>query len=125
MYSPNADTYEVQSFNINVNPTFTNTMAFLKAKGHYDTIMNGLAQSLWICSEPFFKEGDLCTFKDDTGEFREFYANPADCVQPNAEDALKLAELMFNSDYTDVPEGKSYFVFTRSRDMGGNLWFAN
>ncbi len=125
MYSPNADPYEVQSFNINVNPAFTNTMEFLKAKGHYDTIMNGLAQSLWICHEPFFKEGDLCTFKDDTGEFREFYANPADCVQPEADDALRLAELMFSSEYTDVQDGKNYFVFTRSRDMGGNLWFAN
>lgn len=125
LYSENADPYEVQSFSINVNSNFKNAMEFLKSKGYYDTMMNGLAQSLWICTEPFFKEGDLCTFKDDTGEFGEFYANPADCVQPEADDALSLAELIINSEYTDIPEGKSYFVFTRSRDMGGNLWFAN
>ena len=128
VFSPNANGHEVQSVDFSINSHFTNAMALLKEKGYYDEIKSGLAASLWICKNPLFKSGGICTYKGDKGDFHEFYASSADCVQLTEVDADKMAEDMINSHINrrSPDNGKYYFLFQISRNaVESTIWFAN
>ncbi len=128
VFSPNADSYEIQSFNITVNSNYKNAMQVLKDKGYYDEVVNSCAESLWICKEPLFKAGDICTYKGVTGEWHEFYANPADCIRLNEADSKALAEAMLTlaMENRHAKDGKNYLLFQRTRNSDeSNLWIAN
>lgn len=115
----------VQSFDIMINSNFTDTMDVLKQKGHLNTILESYADGLWICKEPFYKAGDMCTYKDDKGYFGEFYASINDCIKLNGEDSLRLAEELLASTNSGTSDGKNYFVFSYSKNDDGTMWFIN
>lgn len=115
--------YAVESFDIRINPNFKNAYEFLKEKGYYDQIVNQTAKGMCICQKPISRAGELYTYKGEAGQFYEFRINPADCLNIEFGDAVKIAELMMNKTFSEVSEGKNYFIFNRSRDVGGNIGF--
>lgn len=115
--------YAVKSFEININPSFKNAYTFLNEKGYYDRILNQASQSIAIAKKPVYRAGDMYTYKGETGYFDEFRIAGADFASLSPEDALELVKLVTERTRGDVPEGKSYLVFCRTRNVGDEVWF--
>lgn len=126
VFGENASDDWVQSFNIGINPNFKNTMAFLKSEGLLDEIISQAAKNVKICTIPIYQAGNICRFKDDTGEFWEFLANPDDCAALDGGDARRFIEEFINDEYDNKQapkDGKNYLVFGDIRGGDGNLSF--
>lgn len=115
--------YAIKSFDISINPSFKNAYAFLKEKGYYDRILNQAAQSIAVAKKPVYRSGDMYTYKGQTGQFGEFRIADADFASLSPEDARKLVELIAERTRADIPEGKNYLVFCRTRNVGDEVWF--
>ena len=110
---------------INLNSNFKNTYDFLKEKGYYDEIISQMAKSLQICKKTIIRAGEVYSYKGETGELGEFQINPIDFSVIEFNDAVKLVEMMTKEQRRDMAEGKNYFVVSRSRDIGGNIWLGD
>ncbi len=120
-YEPGTTNYEyaVKSFNISLNSNFKNAYAFLRENGYYDEMLNHFAESIVICKKPFYRAGELYTYKGETGRFDEFLISTADLVDISAADERKVAEILTTAAKSgEAAEGKNYVVFARSRDLG-------
>lgn len=117
--------YAIKNFSIELNSNFKNTYAFLKERGYYDEAIQNAAQGLWICNKPINRAGELYTYKGEVGKFEEFQVSPSDCTHIELEDAIKIAIHMANTKHSDIPEGKSYFVFNLSRYSDSNIWLGS
>lgn len=117
--------YAIENFSIDLNSNFKNAYAFLKDKGYYDETIQNAAQELWICKNPVNRAGELYSYKGEVGEFAEFLVNPSDCIRIDVDDAVKIVDYMANTKRSDVPEGKSYFVFNLSRTSDSNIWLGS
>ncbi len=115
--------YAIKSFDIAINPSFKNAYAFLEEKGYYDQIINQASQSLCIAKKPVYREGETYTYKGDVGRFEEFRVGASDFASLSVEDAAKLANWLAGRSTGNIPEGKSYFVFCRTRNVGDEIWF--
>jgi len=115
--------YAIKSFDLSINPSFKNAYAFLKEKGYYNQIINQAAQSIAVAKKPVYRSGDMYTYKGQTGKFEEFRIADADFASLSPEDARKLVELIAERTRADIPEGKNYLVFCRTRNVGDEVWF--
>ncbi len=112
--------YTYMDFRLDINSNFKNALAFLKEKGYYDKIISELGQSLNICKKPFFKEGDIFTYKGDMGTISEFAISSLDCIDIEAADEKKLAELILSQERT-ISDGQSYLVLAGLERFVGDI----
>ncbi len=113
--------YIHRNFDLRLNSNFKNAYAFLKEKGYYDHILEQLGQNLVICDKVFYREGDICRFKGDKGEIKEFIINSSDLKMLSAADQRLLAETMATSKRGELPQGAHYLVFAGLNNIEGNI----
>lgn len=119
-YGTEPDTYDLQSFSITVNPSFKNTIAFLKEKGYYDEFMSQISKNLYICSVPvhYFTSANSISYKDDTGTMEEFKVSTDDFVKiPEADAYSIVVDLMNKNRHKGLSDGKNYMLFCQHQDI--------
>ena len=118
-----AYTYMPYSFNYPFNSNFAETMAILKETGHYESIMQTIAENLYIGVVPIeikAPEGEevlsqkevIHEYKEDVGYVYEFKVSLSDCAKLEYEDARTYAETLPDKKTTEtLASGKYYALY--------------
>lgn len=119
-------------FGIGINGNYKNTFEFLRENGYYDDIINEISSNLSILKIPVTKETEESNFneniyryKNDTGNYDEFYINTDDLVYLQIQDAKALAELILITPDCSEKQGDSYYIYSFPKDERNVLTFGD
>lgn len=119
-YGAEPDAYALQSFSITVNPSFKNTITFLKEMGYYDEFMQQISKNLYICTVPviYHSSANSISYKDDTGTMDEFKVSSEDFVKIPENEAYNIInDLMNEKRYKELSDGKNYMLFCQHQNI--------
>ncbi len=105
------------SFGFEINSNYKNAFAFLKENGYYDTLIAEVSESLCMLTLPVKFDGELCTYKNDTGNSYNFVVNRNDCVLFPPNEAIAVADYLLNTKINDsrhLKPGTNYLLFASS-----------